>query len=234
MEKPRVLSTKKLEPGLAREAAKNYRFTEVEFIRTRSIQTKAKWDELIPLLQTEKLNVIFTSARAVEAVKKYLHPYVSTQPVSWKIFSLQGRTAEAVRECFGEASIVATAAHAGALAVRVKEHHPERIVFFCGDQRRDELPSLLQEAGIAMEEVVLYTTEESPVRINDPFDAVLFFSPSAVRSFFSLNQLKEDVVCFAVGATTAGCLASHTRSRIITSEAASQEALMDAVNQYFK
>lgn len=68
---------------------------------------------------------------------------------------------------------------------------------------------------------------------NDP-DGILFFSPSAVSSFFSLNTPAERTVCFAIGHTTAESIAQHTSNKIITSRSTSQEMMIDTVQEYFQ
>jgi uroporphyrinogen-III synthase len=80
---------------------------------------------------------------------------------------------------------------------------------------------------------VVYETLETPVEIPGPLDAVLFFSPSAVNSFFSKNQLEKNTACFAIGATTARTIASYTANKIISSEVPDQSVLVQALRTYF-
>ena len=58
------------------------------------------------------------------------------------------------------------------------------VTFFCGNQRRDTLPDKVRAAGIKVEELVVYETVELPLKVTDHYDAILFYSPSGVRSFF--------------------------------------------------
>ena len=119
------------------------------------------------------------------------------------------------------------------LAKKIVKAGTAEVVFFCGDKRRDALPSLLTSSGITVHEFVLYETVETPQLVMQPYDAVLFFSPSAVHSFFLLNRLQEHVVCFAVGETTAKSIKEFTSNRIVISSAPSQEKMVDAVVEYF-
>lgn len=130
--------------------------------------------------------------------------------------------------------VVDTADNAKSLAQTIIQHGVEEIVFFCGNKRRDELPEILKAAGIKVHEVVVYETIETPVVTNDDVDAILFFSPSAVQSFFSVNQLKKNTVCFAIGQTTANSIADFTDNRIVITESPSQEMMLALVNFYFQ
>ena len=232
----KVLSTKKLDPSLIKEAEQNgIKIIEQEAIKVNPIVSKEKWQEIFQVLESNKQFVVFTSSNSVYAVEKYLNEYVNHMQPNWKIFSLARKTRQALEDnldAFG--TIIATADDANALAEKIIAANVDEVIFFCGDRRRDELPKVLKMAGIKLHEVVVYETVETPVACKDYYDAVLFFSPSAVNSFFSVNQLKKDVVCFAIGQTTADSIAAASRSKIIITKTPSQEALLQEVINYFK
>lgn len=235
MAKYKVLSTKKLEPSLVEAAQQqDIAITEQEFISIRPIWTKEKAEEVLAV-SGKAGYVAFTSANAVTPFEKYFHQQDTYYVVNWKIFSLSGATKDAiVHSPLIEKNIVDTAANATALAEKIIAHGIPEIVFFCGDKRRNELPSTLRNAGITVHEIVVYETIDTPVITTDDMDGILFFSPSAVRSFFSVNQLKPQTVCFAIGQTTADTIADVTDNRIIISEAPSQEMMLASVQFYFK
>lgn len=131
---------------------------------------------------------------------------------------------------------MATANTARALAGTIIGHGVQEVVFFCGNRRRDELPRLLQEHGIGVHEITVYETRDIPApALADP-DAILFFSPSAVGSFFSVNSIGPKTVCFAIGSTTAAAIADYTDNKIITPELDrhSQDMIMASVEFYFQ
>lgn len=236
MKRHKVLSTKKLEPWLLAKATEaDIDIQEQEAILVKPILTKEKWDEVFSLLEKKIGHAVFTSSNAVTAVRKYLHEYINHLPPHWKIFCLSGKTKDVLTantEIFG--TIEATASSATELAQQVIEHGVKELLFFCGDRRRDELPMLLQNAGIIVHEVVVYEVEEIPAVVTDDYEAVLFFSPSAVESFFSANQLKKNTVCFAIGQTTAASIKQATQNELFISKEPTQEALLDEVITYFK
>lgn len=236
MTKHKVLSTKKLESLLLERAKQEgIEITEQDAIVIKPIRTREKWDEIFSLLEKKIRYAVFTSSNAVTSLKKYLNESINHLPPQWEIFCLSGKTKEVLREeekLFG--SIEATASSATELAQKIIASGAKELLFFCGNRRRDELPALLQNAGVQVHEVVVYEVRETPAFVRGDFDGVLFFSPSAVQSFFTANQLKEATVCFAIGRTTANSVKQATQNNLLISKEPTQEALLEEVIHYFK
>jgi uroporphyrinogen-III synthase len=214
-----------------------FEIIEKEFIRIKPVLTEEKIYGLISrITNLEKTAVVFTSQHAIKFASIHFHPNTPIRfPGQWKIFCLDGITSEMAIKHFSPEQVGSTARNALELSnIIIKASQYKNVIFFCGDKRRDELPQRLQENGIKVEEIIVYETIETPQRISNDIDAVLFFSPSAVRSFFSLNQIQNTTTCFAVGETTASVLSHYTTNRVITSEAASSESMMTCVRAYFK
>ncbi|HEV7329847.1 MAG TPA: uroporphyrinogen-III synthase [Flavisolibacter sp.] len=232
----KVLSTKKLAPSLVEKANENgIEIIEQEAIAIKPIVTEEKAREIMPWVLSEDLHyAVFTSANAVLAVQKYLRQGASWLIPNWKVFAIGGKTKETLYPYFNPANIVATADYGKDLAQKIIEEKVKEVVFFCGNRRRDELPNILKAAGITVHEIVVYETTETPAMLTEDIDGILFFSPSAVHSFFSANQLKKGTVCFAIGQTTADSIADFTDNRIIISESPSQESMLASVNFYFQ
>ena len=86
-------------------------------------------------------------------------------------------------------TVVETGTDAETLAkLIIEKHSDKKFTFFCGNLRRDTLPYLLKKAQIPVIEVEVYKTTLNPKKFDQQFDAVLFFSPSGVESFFSKNK----------------------------------------------
>ncbi len=234
MAKHKVLSTKKLEPSLVEQAEEDgFDIIEQEAIKVRPILSKEKWKKIFEIIEAKKETVVFTSSNAVSAVKKYLNDYINPFDINWKIFSLSGKTKEAI-EASSLGTIIDTAWHAKELAEKIVVKKESEIVFFCGDKRREVLPQILKEAGVTVHEIVVYDTVQTPVILKEEIDAVLFFSPSAAQSFFSVNQLKEGIICFAVGRTTAESISKFTPNKIVISDHPAQEEVLASVKIYFQ
>ena len=229
MSRWQILSTKQLDTAIINQLkAHEIGIIEQEFIKTETIVDGGLQNTIRGLANADKA-VVFTSATAVNAVAQYLDT-----PVQWKIFCLPGKTGDAVKNSFPGAEIVATAANATELAHRIISNAIKEIVFFCGDHRRDELPHILHDNGIGVQEVVVYRTIETPVKSAEGFHAVLFFSPSAVRSFFSVNKLSSSTICFSIGETTADEIRKNTTNEIIIAGAPLQDALAAKIIEHFK
>ena len=235
MTKYKVLSTKKLEASLIEKAKQNnIEIIEQTAISINKIHTKEKWREIHHYAEAGSQYVVFTSRHAVQAIKSFLHVYVNSMTVQWKIFSLSGRTKDSIEEhldLFGE--IIDTAQDASSLAKKIIDHKVEDVIFFCGNKRRDELPDALKKASIVVKQVIVYNTTETAQLATDDVDGILFFSPSAVNSFFTVNSLKRNTVCFAIGKTTAKWVSLFSNNKTIISELPNQEGVLAAAIKTF-
>jgi uroporphyrinogen-III synthase len=236
MAKYKVLSTKKLLPLLIEEAKRNnIQIIEQEFISVQPIVTKEKAKEVLDLAASRKGYIAFTSPNAVTSLDKYLHQHDTYYVVAWKIFCLEGKTKQAIlNSLLSKENIISTAENAKALSKKIIEHEVKEMIFFCGNKRRNELPDILREAGINVHEVIVYETIEVPAIATDDIDGILFFSPSAVNSFFTVNKVNSKTVCFAIGETTANSIADFADNKIIIIETPSQEMMIASVNFYFQ
>jgi uroporphyrinogen-III synthase len=171
-----------------------------------------KLKKLVTEFSSKKLTVVFTSGQAVKFVADMLQ-----QKPKWKIYCIRHETRIAVINWFGIESIVKFESNAMALSHQMIADGVKKAVFFCGDQRLDILPDNLQKHGIQLDEVIVYDTRFTPVLLDEEPDAILFFSPTAVRSFFSMNELLPSTAVFVMGSTTAAALKPFTANQIIIS-----------------
>ena len=125
------------------------------------------------------------------------------------------------------------AKNAAELAKIIIEDGEEEVVFFCGNQRLDTLPDTLRENDIDVYEMVVYETVQIPTKVEKEYDGILFFSPSGVDSFFSVNKVGVKTELFAIGNTTANAIKKHTDNKVIFSETASKETMVDYAIKYF-
>lgn len=234
MAKYKILSTKKLEASLVELAnKKDIEVIEKEFIYIKPFTEDDTKAQVLELSKMPSLDVVITSANVLPVLENLIQKDLSSLP--WRIFCLSAKTKTAVLQAgFSEDQIVAEANDAVSLAEEIILSGVKEVSFFCSNKRRDELPTLLFNSGVRVDEVILYETIATPAKMEEVFDAVLFFSPSGVDSFFSVNQLKEETVCFAIGKTTADQIAVHTANRIITSKSPRQESIISAMLFYFQ
>jgi uroporphyrinogen-III synthase len=222
-----ILSTRPLEAELIEQAVEKHIVIEVvPFIQIDLILTEG-----IRSLASRTLTVIFTSVNAVKAVVETLG---ATPVDGWKIFCIGAATRRMVVQHFGSTAVAGTAPSAAALADEILRQAPAEIFFFCGDQRRDELPDKLSAAGVRVNEWVVYRTVQTPQVVAGQYDGIAFFSPSAVESFFSVNTLTAATTLFAIGSTTADALRKCCSNSVIVSPSPDQEALVQQIIDYFQ
>jgi uroporphyrinogen-III synthase len=223
-----ILSTRPLPGHLVLEAAtRGFEVNCLSFIETEPINDTALDARIRELANTAQA-VIFTSMNAVEVVAGRLN-----QKPGWTVYCIGHSTRVLVEERL-QLPVAGTADDASALADLIIGAGEKKLLFFCGDIRRDALPVKLREAGIALEEIVVYRTIATPERVGKEYRAILFFSPSAVESYFSSNRPPSGAVLFAIGSTTAAAIAERYDGTIITADAPGKEALVRRAMEYFE
>lgn len=227
--KVNILSTRPVGKALIQEAAlHNIIIDEISFIKTEEI-IDSSIAKKIEQLSHENINAVFTSMNAIEAVRKFI-PSKS----SWKIFCIGNTTMKLLKKIFGEENIAGIGDNALHLAENIISHPAiKKVYFFCGDQRRDELPAKLKEYNVEIEELVVYKTIETSHEILKKYDGILFFSPSAVQSFFSKNSISPGTKVFAIGSTTANALKLFTQQHVITADMPGIKNLVCQAINYF-
>jgi len=226
-----LLSTRPLQQELiAKAAEKNISIEMVPFIETRPIVSESLRQRILHLSH-HILTVVFTSVNAVDAVAKALN---GAQP-SWKVFCIGSATRQAIEKFFSNITIVGEADAATALADEIiAQKNIHSVIFFGGDRRREELPEKLSKHHIDLHEIPVYTTMETPRQLDKDFDGILFCSPSAVNSFFSLNKINPETILFAIGQSTANEIKRHTDNKITISRKPGKELLAGLAIDYFE
>jgi uroporphyrinogen-III synthase len=190
--------------------------------------------DVVPFIDVEYVDIktlnpevaVFTSVHAVISVKRWLP---SPSP-NLRIYCIGGATYRAVVEAFGEQAVVGRAGSAGELAelIRTREPGPrEKIIFFCGDRRRKELPSI----GVSGK--MVYRTVLTPHKVERTYDGIAFFSPSAVESFFSVNNIATSIPLFAIGPTTEAAIRAVCPNPVITGAEPDKAALIRKMINHF-
>src|SRR5690242_5418818 len=137
-----VLSTKKLIPSLKVEAMQDgIAIMEQEFISIQQILTGAN-RSVVKDLDKKNLTAVFTSANAVECFLKLAGlSGIMGADLHWNIYCLEGVTKNAVVGQMHGCTIVGMAADSGSLAKKIIDDGTiNKLVFFCGNKRMNELP----------------------------------------------------------------------------------------------
>ncbi len=231
MDKIHILSTRILEPTLTKKLeSAGIKVDSIPFIEIQFVQDFRIRNEIEKLFK-EKIVAVFTSSNAIEAISGIQ----GCEHADWKIFCTESTTKRLVGERFGGNAILGSAENSEALANLIINYRPNAgIHLFCGDLRRDELPGLLVRHQIKFKEWVVYHTQPVPQMLSNPYQAIIFYSPSGVRSFFSANQTEDLTVFFAIGETTARELRNYGKNRIIIPNRPSTEELVDELIAFFQ
>jgi uroporphyrinogen-III synthase len=225
-----ILSTAAIDGALLKDAAaKNIVIDVLPYIKTEpilSIEVQQEIEHSLLLSAT----VVFTSVNAVDAVASQLEG----QSPDWQIFCVGHATRNGVEKYFGRSLISGSADNASELAELISDSNAEEVIFFCGDQRRNELPDRLKQNNIDVTEIVVYQTVATPQKAENKYDGVLFFSPSAVQSFFKKNKLDYQTILFAIGNTTGQEIKKFSGNRVLISDVPDKKTLIGNMINYFQ
>lgn len=210
---PTILSTKKLsvsQKGLLLNAGLG--FVEYDAIKIEFLEADIK---------TEIQNAIFTSKNAVKVV-------LNSKCKIQNCFCVGENTKKLLEE--NGQNVVETGKNASDLAeIITKKHGNASFLFFCGNLRRDELPDILKKNNINLKEQIVYKTHISIKEFSRFFEGILFFSPSGVQSYISINSIPKDTVAFCIGSTTASEAKKYTDTIIVANKPTVENVIVQAV-----
>jgi uroporphyrinogen-III synthase len=222
MSRIKILSTKVLAPEITNGMDLNsIEFQEVDFIET-SLRNLEEEEFAI-----DSDYIIFTSKNAVAAL------------IYWeRLDVLQGKTIF----CVGHVSermlnengveVDSVMSNSEELANYILTlGNISKVDFVCGNLRRDELPEILEANDIEVNELVVYDTFLNPQEMDEKYDALLFFSPSGVSSYYSSNE-ESDSIAFCIGNTTADEAKKYTEQVIVSNKMEIKAVLETAVDYY--
>ncbi|HEY9167922.1 MAG TPA: uroporphyrinogen-III synthase [Lutibacter sp.] len=216
--KKKILSTKKLS-ATQKELLNNYIVDEIELIEI-AFNTSIK-------LRIPIKNVVFTSKNAVIGV---FDQFSSDELQFENVYCVGDKTAQFLEEKNVKVSVKAHSAQDLADEILLNKNI-EEVYFFCGNLRRNELPEILTENNIKVNEVEVYTTDLKPIIIKNTYDGILFFSPSSVKSYL-LKNTDTQSVAFCIGNTTAS-EAIDDFENVFVADEPTVENVIKSVNQYF-
>lgn len=195
--------------------------------------------------------VIFTSENAVRAVVKRVGVRGTLRRVAGQRSraAAVGPTTAAAAEAAGFSVAYQAKSHSGAsLAQELGEQLRGQSVFLPrSDRANPDLPGLLLQFGARVTEVTAYRTV-IPMNLNREkveqvrhghYDAILFFSPTAVEHFLEvlgearLADLQSRLTITAIGPVTAAALGRAGVKSMLTSPDVTADAVADALLAHF-
>ncbi|SDM13317.1 hydroxymethylbilane synthase [Kriegella aquimaris] len=178
------------------------------------------------VLKSEIKNVILTSQNAVEA----LLTNVPAEELKFKnIYCVGRKTKRLIERKIG--SVKHQEKNAEKLAKYLVDYMEGlEVTYFCSNLRMDDIPNILSESNITVNEIEAYRTKHAPVVVDDSTKGVLFFSPSTVTSY--LLQNNADKIAYCIGETTAAEARKHFKD-VRVARIPTAESVIDLVNQTY-
>ena len=113
----------------------------------------------------------------------------------------------------------------------VKSYKNASFLFICGNRRRAELPDMLTKYTVRYKEIIAYNTTHNTRKIPGVFNGVLFFSPSGVQSFVTLNEL-QGIEAFCIGETTAVEASLYTDRAVVAHKQTTESVIESALTHF--
>ncbi len=179
---------------------------------------------------------IFTSQNAVEAIAKVLDTgQILSRPPA--VYAVGDKTKKALQKFGIQAKAPKDEQNAENLArLILNGQHPDAYIYFCGNRTLGTLQKELRKEGHTVFETEVYETALLPVELPDePVEAILFYSPSAVEAFAKGAGFSGNLPhLFAIGPTTAKALEKQTRQKIFISPKPDTEVFLKYVSLVLK
>ncbi len=163
-------------------------------------------------------SLIFTSVNGVDSFfKNGFRPNEDFTAKNYnKIYCVGEKTKKELRKHgFGTFKVLKNADALSKFITGRCQH--ENFFHFCGNLAISVLDNELPLQNIKYKKVIVYNTEEVNPLITEKYHAVVFFSPSGVRSFAKQNSL-ENMILISIGETTSRELRKHSSVPVLTAE----------------
>ena len=226
-----VLSTKKLTPN-QRNLFLGSGFTVVDY---NAINIELLDFEIPKIIA----NAIFTSQNGVRGILNRSKLVPSQFEKDGVMVFCVGQKTKALLEQNG-LKVNEMAKNSAELGVILaKKYKNQSFHYFCGSERRDELPDALKKADIQYLEVKTYETTLKLNKFEQKWNGVLFFSPSGVASYFIGN--KENVpsipqqgqnsspLLICIGETTATEARKHSTNVVVAKTTSVESVITEVV-----
>ena len=219
MDKPLILSTKKLDVALRERIVHNgLAYMEYDAIHVNPVSFE---------LPAPKDYVIFSSKNAVKTVLKSAYALANTQVLC------VGKQSE---ELLFKKNIktIKTAKNMAELVIFIEKIAKNAsFLHFCGNRRLPLLAKKMTAWKANFKEIEVYNTTPNVKKINAAPDAILFYSPSGVESYTNINTIGNSS-CFCIGETTAKALPEQPKKLVVLENPSIQTLVAKAIQHLKK
>lgn len=220
----KILFTKNIDPFvISKELGRDISADYVEVIKVDPIQ--------VTPFDLKNYSLIFSSVNGVNSFfKNQFKPNEDFTAKNYnKIYCVGEKTKKELRKHgFGTFKVVRDAETLSKFIIGNCPH--EKFLHFCGNLAIDVLDKSLPLQNIKYKKVTVYHTTETYPSIPEKYHAVVFFSPSGVRSFAKHNSL-EGMKLFSIGETTSNELKKYTKEKIFTSEGRNLHSILEIIKK---
>lgn len=178
------------------------------------------------ILKNEIKNVIITSKNAVESL---ITNYSAIELQFKNIYCVGRRTKRLIENKIGKVT------HSEKNAKKLAEYLVDfiegtEVTYFCSDLRLDDLPTILTDNNIEVNEVEAYQTKFDGEKVLDSVEGIMFYSPSTVKSFIKNN--KANGIAFCIGETTANEARQYFKD-VRIAKVPTVESVIELVNEHY-
>ena len=219
MDKPLILSTKKLDIALRERIVHNgLAYMEYDAIHVNPVSFE---------LPAPTDYVIFSSKNALKTVLKSAYALANTQVLC------VGKQSE---ELLFKKNIktIKTAKNMAELVIFIEKIAKNAsFLHFCGNRRLPLLAKKMTAWKANFKEIEVYNTTPNVKKINAAPDAILFYSPSGVESHTNMNTIGNSS-CFCIGETTAKALPEQPKKLVVLENPSIQTLVAKAIQHLKK
>ena len=219
MKRNTVLSTIKLDKNFHDLFKKN----DIELIEHNFIKT-SKVDFELP---SHKGSWIFTSKNSVEAV------YSSKEMLKCKKMPhyCVGENTKSLLLKNGQ-KIIKSAKNSLELAFFIKKMAKNDKFIYCrGSIENNDFREFFEKNKISLQEVTVYKTKLLPKHIENTINAIMFFSPSAVKSYIKYNSIGNSI-CFCIGKTTSSFVKKFSKQTYFSENPSIENVVKQTINSF--
>lgn len=215
-----IFSTKKITPEQQQLFVGNLKVGSDDFVKTSPSRIPAS------ILKKPIRNVVLTSKNAVESI---LTIVPANELKFQNIYCVGRKTKRMIESKLGK--VTHFEHNAKDLANYLVEFmEGAEVTYFCSNIRLDELPHILTENNIEVNEIEAYKTKHDSAEIDSSVEGVMFYSPSTVQSYLLKNN--ADRIAYCIGETTAD-EARKFFSDVRVAKIPDMEGLIELVNENY-
>lgn len=181
-------------------------------------------NEILANLKGEK-NFITTSFIATK--------YILELPISGNFYCVGETSANLIKK--EKKEVFTTQLNADNLAKWIVKNIPQKtnFVYFCSKIRNPLLKTYLTKKNYSLKEIITYNTLLIENKLEENYNAYVFFSPSGVKSFHKKNKIPQKAIIFAIGKTTEQALKNYDYPEIIIPEEPKTDLLLKKIQEYY-